>query len=145
MQNPIFVSDYEKAKQEAKTFYDSIRRIWCPALNDYVIFHDVGFRHLIRKGSKRRPKSEQKRRFALIPYVSSIIGDMNVPVSHEERETTHLVKWQDEKQIITTDTDFWVFVAVRDSQKMKVVVRQFKGREKHFFGVYSKKQKPAQE
>jgi 3-deoxy-D-manno-octulosonic-acid transferase len=48
MENPILENSYRKTRQEAKKFYDSIDRIWCPALNDYIIFNRLGFRQSIK-------------------------------------------------------------------------------------------------
>lgn len=63
-------TEYEQLKLKAKKIYSKIGRISSPALNDeYVAFTNKGFTHLIRKGRNPRPRSEQIRRFLLIPYV----------------------------------------------------------------------------
>jgi hypothetical protein len=73
MESPAYEESYEEAKRKAKEFYEKIGSIWCPALNEYVIFNRAGLRHLMQKGPAFRPKSEQKRRFALISHAKRVI------------------------------------------------------------------------
>ncbi len=49
MGNPIIDESYQKEKKKAKEFYAAIGRVWCPALDEHVVFNNTGFRHLIRK------------------------------------------------------------------------------------------------
>ena len=80
---------------------------------------------------------------ALIPHAEAIVRDPDAIFSHGERKTTHLVKWQREKCMPVSDIDFWIFAGLKNGQRITVVVRQVKGKRKHFFSVYGKKQKTA--
>lgn len=86
MKNPIEDDDYEKLKKEAKESYEKIGKIWCPALDDHIVFKKPGFRHLIWKGAQ-----------------------------------------------------FWAFTKEIDGKKIRVVMRQTNGKEKHFFSVFEEK------
>jgi hypothetical protein len=143
MKNPTIEDNYEEAKRKAKELYSKIGRVWCPALGENIIFNDVGFRHLIRKGGVRRPKSEQKRRFAFLSHVEGIIKNPDAKFSFEKREMFRSIKWRNEKRIVMTRAKFWACAESRDGCLITVVVRQFNGKAKHFLSVYEKKQKPA--
>lgn len=71
--------EYKQLKLKAKKDYSKIGRISSPALNnEYVAFTNKGFTHLIRKGRNPRPRSEQAKRFLLIPYAEQIIKNPNL-------------------------------------------------------------------
>jgi hypothetical protein len=66
---------YERAERKAKDFYTTIGHIWCSVLNANIIFTREGFDHLIGKRGTLRPKSERRRRFALLPLAKEILTD----------------------------------------------------------------------
>jgi hypothetical protein len=121
----------QKFRQKAKEYYKTIGRVWCPALNDYVVFNNKGFTHLLRKKGVTRMNSEQKRRLNLLADAIKIIADpLTNPVA-QIKYARHPV-------------NFWKFTGEKDGQKITVVVRQLPDGIKHFYSVYSKKQKTAQ-
>jgi len=120
MENPIRENCYEEEKQKAQKFYASIGKIWCPALNEYVLFDRSGFRHLIWKNTVPRPRNEQKRRFALLPQSVKILENQNAHIVHRKEN----------------NLNFWAFTEKHTDKTIKVIVRQIDGREKHFFSVF---------
>jgi hypothetical protein len=42
-----------------KAFYRSIGRVWSPQIDDHIMFNNIGFRHLIWKGRRRRSYRDQ--------------------------------------------------------------------------------------
>lgn len=106
---------YRKAKDRAYNFYRSIDCVSCAALSgEKVYFDDRGFRHLVFKGNKRRPISEQVYRFNLMKIVPTAISKSS-DITYYEGETAK----------------FWSI----KYKKIKVVVRQLRGGRKHFFSV----------
>lgn len=123
MKNPIYDGDYEALKKEAKESYDKIGRVWCPALNEHIVFKNPGFRHLIWKGPIHRPKSQQKQRFALLAYAEKVIKNANAEVSDRLEGNVHFV----------------AFAAEEDGKKIKVVTRRLSKGERHFFSIFEEK------
>jgi hypothetical protein len=123
---------YEDAKKRAKEFYKTIGVIWCPALNDYIVFNKRGFQHLMRKKGLLRPKTEQIRRFLILPYVKDILEDSKTLPSHSVRE--------DKESRI----DLWIFAANIQNLHVKVIIRQTQTGRKHFLSIYGKTQKSTQ-
>ncbi len=122
MANQIIEQEsYEDAQRRAKGFYFKIGRVWCPLLNDYIRFGGAGWRHIIRKRGVFRPKSEQKRRFALLDDAANLIEDSTTEVIYSEKALK-----------------FWKLIGRRPDCIIKVVIRQFEGGEKHFLSVYEK-------
>ena len=120
MYDPAFLSEYEKEKREAREFYNRIGRVWCPALNDYVVFNRVGFRHLIRKNALPRARNEQRRRFALLPKSAFILTDPFMIAAHRKEGRFN----------------FWAFTKEHNNRKIKVIIRQIGERQKHFFSIF---------
>jgi hypothetical protein len=56
MENPIidpiiedkYEDSYKQAKEKAELLYAKLDRVWCPALDEHVIFNRSGFQHLMR-------------------------------------------------------------------------------------------------
>jgi hypothetical protein len=118
---------YKNAKIVAQKFYTKIENIWCPPLGVSVVFNRAGFQHLVRRGRIQRPKSEQKRRFALLVYVRDIISDQYAHISYEK------------KFIGNTTAEFWIFNQRAVGVLITVVLRRIGNGNVHFFSVYQNK------
>jgi hypothetical protein len=129
MENLITGDDYEKAKKEAELLYSQIGRVWCPVISDFVYFGKIGFHHLIQKGKKFRPRSEQQRRFLLLIYAKDILSDLEVHCDNRRDQNN-------------PDVHYWDFTAHRENAFIKVIVIQIKNGKKYFLSIYTKKQKP---
>jgi hypothetical protein len=74
-----------------------------------------------------RPKSEQKRRFALLKYAKDIIIDSRATISAHAKEF--------KRGRIT----FLVFKATREDEIIHVIFEQREGKQIYFLSIYSKK------
>lgn len=135
--------DYKKIKAEAKKLYSKIGRIHSPALSDeYVAFTSIGFTHLVRKGRNPRPRSEQKRRFALLPHAEAIITNPQAIIVYRTTETKYWANRYGEKVFITSTAHFWTFIEKIDGLTIKIVIRQLNSGQKHFFSIMGNKKSP---
>ena len=117
-------------ENSAKSYYKTIKRVWSPALNDYVVFNNIGFTHLLRKKGVLRPKSEQKRRLDLLPDAVDVISNRLASPTFQNGDSSRPIH-------------IWKFIEKNEEKNIKVIVRQFEGGIKHFYSVYGKKQKTA--
>lgn len=68
------MANYWKLYKRAKTFYFSIEKVKCPALNgEEIIFDWRGFRHFLHKGRGKRSIPDQIRRFKLLFEIGNLI------------------------------------------------------------------------
>ena len=144
MENPIAKESHKEIIQKAKQNYKELGRFWSPALNDYVVFNNVGFTHILRKHGVPRPKTEQKRRLALLNDVVEILTDKDVMLIHQEKFSQRSIHRDGKKATELKRAHVWKFVKEKDGKNIKVIVRQFEGGTKHFYSVYAKQQKTAQ-
>jgi hypothetical protein len=144
MEDPYFRFERGKVKKEARKIYNKIGRVWCPALNDYVSFNSVGFRHLIWKGKEYRSPRQQHKRLALLSYAPAIILNAKTPDTRRVKMEYTKIKWRHEKKTILSNVTFWAFKAEADGKPVRIIVRQIGNGHKHFFSVFQeRKQKTA--
>lgn len=125
------MSSYKKQKLEARELYKKIKFVSCPAFdNQPVNFTRVGFDHLIWKGRSERNRAEQVRRFQLLKYAKDIISNPNATILYRRENKEGL-----------SPADFWQFVEIIRGRKIKVVIRQIDGGNKHFFSIMAGKTK----
>lgn len=65
---------YEELLNERKDWYNNIKRIHCPCINEDVIFNSKGFHHIKYDGSGRaRSKKERMYRLGILPLAIPVI------------------------------------------------------------------------
>ncbi|MFA5432356.1 MAG: hypothetical protein WC319_05720 [Candidatus Paceibacterota bacterium] len=127
---------YNKAKEKAKKLYSDIGAVRCPALGDeYVFFSSLGFNHLIRKGRIPRSRNEQKRRFTLLLHVEKIIKSPKAVIIYRKENVKEKSNRHGEKILIESVAHFWALIEKIEDCEVKVIVRQLKDGNKHFFSV----------
>ena len=103
--------------------------------DEYVLFTSAGFDHILRKGRIPRTRNEQKRRFALLPYVENIIKNPTAKIVYRKLDVKEKVNRHGEKVLIESVAHFWTFIDKVDDCGIKVVVRQLENKDKYFFSV----------
>lgn len=127
---------YNRSYTHAKKIYKAIGRIPCPAFNgDIVAFNNRGFNHLLRKGRIPRTHNEQKKRFALIPYIEPIIKNPAALIIFNQQEEKQFVNRQGQKVLMTGTASYWRFIETIDGCRIKVVIRQFGDESRYFLSV----------
>lgn len=97
--------------QEYRTKYDSIGRVWCKVLNNYVYFTSDGKNHLIYKNRKKRNVIEQRYKLRLFPLVIPVI-----------KSATDIKGWRFSNESAQGDIQHYSLVSNVGKQKVKVRV-----------------------
>jgi hypothetical protein len=119
--------EWRKYVIKEKKKYKKIGYVICPAFFDEKIyFNKHGFNHLIRKMGKPRPVNEQIRRIKLIPHALDIL------------RSSDKVKVEKTNVINGYTAEFWSFSKKIGQKCIKVIVRQLKNGNKHFFSIMDK-------
>ncbi len=128
---------YEKSKKLAKKIYSKIGRIPCPAFNgELVAFTSEGFNHLVRKGRIPRTRNEQKKRFALIPYIEEMIKNPQT-ITFRQTEEKYTVNRHGKNILMTSTANFWTFHNNIKDCNIKLVIRQIHHGQKQFQSIMS--------
>lgn len=129
-------NNFFKIKADAELFYGAIGNVPCPYFHETIAFNTKGLKHLKFKSNRRaRPASDQYARLKLVhkaPEVlklSHTVQGIWVTKKIEGQKTNS--RWE---QVMKTVT-YYEFIAVLDDARMKVVIKEVEGGEKHFWSV----------
>ena len=128
--------DFEKVRTEAEMFYAMFDKVRCPYFGADIAFNAKGLRHLKFKADQQaRPHQDQYSRLKLIRYAAEVLklsrtvqGIWSVR-RFEEQKTNN--RWERAMKDVT----YYEFIAVLDSVRVKGVVKEVSGGEKHFWSV----------
>lgn len=128
--------DFEKVRGNAEALYATIIKVACPYFGSDVAFNAKGLRHLKFKSDRQaRPHKDQYSRLKLIRYAFKVLklsktvqGIWSVKRFEEQKTNS---RWE---QVIK-EVVYYEFIAVLDSVRVKVIVKEVKGGEKHFWSI----------
>ncbi|MFA7662932.1 MAG: hypothetical protein WCX88_03370 [Patescibacteria group bacterium] len=128
--------DFDKIKNEAEEFYTSICKIHCPYFGEEIIFNSKGLKHLKFKADRiARPQKDQYARLKLLSFAPKVLKK-----SHTVQGVYEIKRFEEQKinskwKNILKDVIYYEFIAVIDSVRVKVIVKEVFGGEKHFWSI----------
>ena len=128
--------DFEKVLTAAEIFYATIDKVRCPYFGENIAFNAKGLRHLKFKADQQaRPHKDQYSRLKLIRYAPEVLklsrtvqGIWSVRRFEEQKTNS---RWER----VMKGVKYYEFIAVLDSVRVKVIVKDAAGGEKHFWSV----------
>ncbi len=112
--------EFIKIKESGRQYYKSIGKVYCPYFKEAVVFNTKGYRHLIfNSWNAARTQNEQHTRLKILPYAVKIL------------EKSHTLQEYNKR-----DERYYVFVAIMDNLRLKVVVRKSENGIRYFYSVY---------
>jgi hypothetical protein len=65
---------YEELLNKRKAWYDNIKKVYCPCINEDVIFNSKGFHHIkYDRSGRARSKKEKMYRLGILPLAIPVI------------------------------------------------------------------------
>lgn len=129
-------NDFEKVRTDAETFYTTIGKVRCPYFGCEIAFNAKGLKHLRFKSDRQaRPHKDQYSRLKLIHYapevlkLSRTVQGIWVVKRFEEQKTNN--RWERAMK----EVSYYEFIAVLDLIRIRVIVKEVEGGEKHFWSV----------
>ena len=131
------LSNYEKLKEDAQSFYFSIRKRYSPVFNQEILFPAESFNHIIFKSARsEREKSSQILRFKLLPIAIKLIETSTTYQEFEETIKEFNVKSFKKKIRKTKIVKYWGLIAIIGGRKIKVIIRKMGDNgSMHFWSV----------
>ena len=129
-------ADFEAVKKGAEGYYATIGSVRCPYLQENVVFNAKGIRHLkFKADEKARSHEDQYSRLKLLHLAPEVLK-----LSRTVQGIWHTKQFETQKthsrwERVLKDVSFYEFVAVLDNVRLKVIVKQVLGGEKHFWSV----------
>lgn len=134
------VEKFNEVKREAEDFYEKIGSVPCPYFGEGVHFNVKGFDHLIFKGFGRtRPIQDQFSRLRHIKLAPEIIKNSKTLQGYYCINKLERIKRNSKWEKRMVKVSYYEFIAVMESHgsrvRVKVVVKQLEGAEKHFLSI----------
>lgn len=128
--------DFEKVKKEAESFYETVKEVHCPYFGEKVAFNVKGIKHLKFKSDQQaRPRVDQYARLKLIKLAPEVLKlSRTVQGISEKRKLEHQ-KTNNRWEYVMKLVRHYEFIAVLQDIRVKVIIKQVEGGEKHFWSV----------
>ena len=129
-------NDFENVKKGAETFYETIGEIYCPYLKEKIAFNSKGFRHLKFKSDRQaRSRKDQYTRLKLLHVAPQILKASHTLQGIWQTKRFEMLKTNNRWEYILKEVSFYEFIAVLNSVRAKVIVKEVHGGGKHFWSV----------
>ena len=129
-------ADFETTKSKAEEFYSNIGSVRCPYFNDNITFNAKGIRNLKFKSDEvARPREDQYSRLKLIYLAPEVLK-----LSRTVQGIWHTKRFEKQKthsswETVLKDISYYEFMAVLENVRIKVIIKEVFGGEKHFWSV----------
>lgn len=128
--------DFQRVRDEAEAFYGTIVEVYCPYLKEKIAFNVKGLKHLkFISDRQARPRKDQYSRLKLVRLAPEILKQ-----SHTLQGVWEIKRFESQKtnsrwEYVAKEVTYYEFIAVVDTVRAKVIVKQVLGGEKHFWSV----------
>ena len=131
------LSNYEKLKEDAQRFYNSIGSAFSPVFNQKIHFNAEGFNHIVFKHAhSERERPSQILRFKLLPLALKLVKTSTTYQEFEETMKEFDVKSYKKKVKKSMPVSYWGIIAIVDGRKIKVIIRKIgENGAMHFLSV----------
>jgi hypothetical protein len=128
---------FESVRRKAEEFYDGIGSVACPYFfGETVAFNAKGIRHLkFKSNEKARAREDQYARLKLVHLAPQIIKLSRTVQGIWQTRQFEIQKTHSRWERVLKDVRFYEFVAVLDNVRVKVIVKEVAGGEKHFWSI----------
>lgn len=128
--------DFLKIKKEAEKFYKRISDIYCPYFKEKIAFNTKGLKHLKFKSNRQaRPGKDQYSRLKLIHFAPEVLKQSHTLQGISRIRRFEVQQMNSRWERVIKDVAYYEFIAVIDTIRLKVIIKQVLGGEKYFWSV----------
>lgn len=130
------LDDFEKIKSDAETFYQSIGEVFCPYFQEKIPLNTKGLKHLKFKADQQaRTNQDQYTRLKLLRLAPEVLKKSHTVQGVWETRKFEELKTNSKWKRILKDVKFYEFIAVLENVRVKVIVKEVEGGQRHFWSV----------
>lgn len=128
--------DFQKIKGSSENFYKTIGDIYCPYFKEKIAFNIKGLKHLKFKSDRQaRPQKDQYSRLKLIQLAPEVLKQSHTLQGIWQVKRFEVQKTNSRWEHIMKDVIYYEFIAVTNNVRIKVIIKEILGGEKHFWSV----------
>ncbi len=129
-------SEFENVKEEAEKLYGAIGSVHCPYFKGKVIFNVRGLKHLKFKSDQQaRPRKDQYPRLKLLHCAPFVLQKSSTVQGIKKERRFEIQKTNSRWERVMKEVAYYEFIAVLDSVRVKVIVKEVYGSEMYFWSV----------
>ncbi len=135
-----FDENLEKVKKEAEKLFENTKEVECPYFKEKVAFNAKGIRHIKFKAERlARERKDQFMRLKNVHLAPTVLRMSSTLQEIQKRRIFVKVKTNTRNEKILKEATYYGFISiVKDGafeKRVKVVVRQIDGGNKHFWSI----------
>lgn len=128
--------DFEKVRNEAEKFYDTIGEVKCPCFGEKVAFNAMGLKHLKFKSDQvARMRSDQYPRLKLLPLAPEVIKLSRTVQGIWETKHFERIRTQNKTETVLKPVIYYEFIAVIEKVRIKVIIKEIDSGQKFFWSI----------
>lgn len=126
--------EFEKIRDEAEKLYQTFGSVYCPYLSEKIAFNAKGLRHLKFKSDQQaRPQKDQYPRLKLLHLAPQVLNKSHTLQGIWKTKRFETQKTNSQWKHTMEEVLFYEFIAVLENVRVKVIVKEILGGEKHFW------------
>lgn len=128
--------EFEKIRVEAEKIYRTSGSVYCPYLAEKISFNAKGPRHLKFKSDQQaRLQKDQYPRLKLLHLAPQVLNKSHTLQGLWKTKRFETQNTNSQWKHTMKDVTFYEFIAVLENVRVKVIVKEVLGGEKHFWSV----------
>jgi hypothetical protein len=128
--------DFQNVKYEAESSYAAIGDVYCPYFGEKIAFNAKGLRHLKFKSDQQaRTQEDQYARLKLLRLALKVLELSRTLQGVWHTKRFEATKTHSRWEHVMKQISFYEFIAVLDNVRVKVIVKEVAGGEKHFWSI----------
>lgn len=128
--------EYEKVRDEAEKLYQTFGQVYCPYLAEKIAFNAKGLRHLKFKSDQQaRSHQDQYSRLKLLCIAPDVLKKSHTVQGIWKTKRFETQNINSQWKHAMKEVIFYEFIAVLNNVRVKVIVKEILGGEKHFWSI----------
>lgn len=130
------IENFEEVRLKGEELYKTITEVRCPYFKENVTFNAQGLEHLkFKQERKARPQQDQYMRLKLLYLAPAVLRMSATLQGMWETKTFERVRIHSRTEKVLQSVTYYEFVAVLESVRVKVIVKQVAGGKKFFWSI----------
>lgn len=128
--------EFEKIKNDAEKLYGTFDLIYCPYFAEKISFNAKGLRHLkFKYDQQARAQKDQYPRLKLLHPAPQVLSKSHTLQGIWKTKQFERNKENSQWKYIMKEVIFYEFIAVLENVRVKVIVKEVVGGERHFWSI----------
>jgi len=136
MNEDVFIN-FEEIRSAAEKLYSNFGEIWCPYLQEKVIFNAKGKEHLKFKARHRaRSHLDQNVRFKILKYAPEVIKKSHTIQGLSKTKSFEMIRSNQRNEEILVNVIYFEFVSVIEEKiRVRIIVKKIETSQPYFWSI----------